>query len=232
MKTIISEKEKTDILAAQQIAELLKRKPDAVIALTAGRTTQGLYRTLSEMCGRGELSFRDARILSVTEFQGAAYEDSHRAVLETQLLGNIDIKGENVHFPDADAPDEYDALIRSCGGLDLAVLGIGMDCHIGYNEPATPFDSRTHIQKLTDRTKRQFLAAGVPPDKVFDYAVTMGIKTLTEAGDIIIMAYGGEKADPVHLMLYGKTMSYIPASFLQIPLNVTVYLDNDAAANI
>jgi len=232
MKTIVSEIDKINHAAAEHIAELLKRKPDAVIALTAGRTTSGLYEVLSDMCRRGEMSFRAAHILAVTELMDAPSEDTHRVLLEKQLIGNIDIIPENVHYPDPDAPAEYDALIESLNGLDLAVLGIGMDCHVGYNEPATPFDSRTHVQKLTDRTKRQLTAVGVTPDRIYDYAVTMGIKTLTEARDIMLMAFGSEKADSVHLMLYGKTMSYIPASFLQIPLNVTVYLDNDAAANI
>ena len=112
------------------------------------------------------------------------------------------------------------------------MLGIGQDAHIGYNEPATPFDSYTHVQKLTDRTKRQLSERGYTKENMPEYAVTMGIKTLTEAGNIILLAEGEDKAAAVFEMVYGKTITYIPASFLQIPTEVTVYLDTAAASRL
>ena len=141
--------------------------------------------------------------------------------LREQLCA-ADVSEENCFFPDAAAPEEYDRLIESLGGLDLAVLGIGQDAHIGYNEPATPFDSYTHVQKLTDRTK----------ENMPEYAVTMGIKTLTEARNIILLAGGEDKAAAVFEMVYGKTITYIPASFLQITTEVTVYHDTAAASRL
>ena len=122
--------------------------------------------------------------------------------------------------------------IAAAGGLDLAVLGLGDNAHIGYNEPGTPFDSRTHVQKLTERTKRQLLKRGFTDKDMPDLAVTMGIRSLTEARGILLLASGAEKAAAVYQMLYAKTTSYIPAAFLQIPSDVTVLLDREASAEL
>ncbi len=229
MKTVVSDRSDAERRAALRIKALLDEKPNAVLALTAGRSTRGLYVELSRMCKAGDLSFSAARIFAVAEYVDVPEADSCRAVLKNQLIDNIDIPAANVFYPDPAACGDYDALIAAAGGLDMAVLGIGINAHIGYNEPATFFDTRTHVQKLTDRTKRQLESSG---RAVPEQAVTMGLKTLTEARDIILLAFGQEKAAPVFEMVYGKTITYIPASFLQIPLNVTVYLDKAAAEKL
>lgn len=229
MKIIKGEAFEIEEQAARQIKDIVCAKPDAVIALAAGRDMKGLYKRLGEMCAAGEISLKNARILAVTEF--SERHDCEKFLRE-QLLRTADISGENCFFPDAGAPEEYDRLIESFGGLDLAVLGIGQDAHIGYNEPATPFDSHTHVQKLTDRTKRQLSERGYADENMPEYAVTMGIKTLTEARNIILLAEGEDKAAAVFEMVYGKTITYIPASFLQIPTEVTVYLDTAAASRL
>ena len=232
MKTIVSDGTDIVIQAALHVKRLLDRKPDAVLALTAGRSTAGLYGELSRMCAAGELSFGCTRIFAVTEFPGVPPDDSCRAVLRSELIDNIDVDAANVFYPSPDACAEYDRLIAAAGGLDLAVLGIGDNAHIGYNEPATLFDTRTHVQKLTDRTKRQLEGSGRAFQSIPEQAVTMGIKTLMEARDIILLAFGQEKAAPVFEMVYGKTITYIPASFLQIPTEVTLYLDKAASEKI
>lgn len=232
MKTVISDAEDMGRLAALRVKELLEKKPGAVLALTAGRSTAGLYAELSRMYVAGELSFVGAKVFAVTEYPGVPPEDSCRRVLQSELIDNVDIDAGNVFFPSPDACGEYDGKIAAAGGLDLAVLGIGHNAHIGYNEPATPFDSRTHVQKLTDRTKRQLEGSGRAFRSIPEQAVTMGIKTLVEAREIILLAYGQEKAAPVFEMVYGKTITYIPASFLQIPLDVTLYLDGEAAEKL
>lgn len=229
MKIIKGEAFEIEEQAARQIKDIVCAKPDAVIALAAGRDMKGLYKRLGEMCAAGEISLKNARILAVTEF---SERHDCENFLREQLLRTADISGENCFFPDAGAPEEYDRLIESFGGLDLAVLGIGQDAHIGYNEPATPFDSHTHVQKLTDRTKRQLSERGYADGNMPEYAVTMGIKTLTEARNIILLAEGEDKAAAVFEMVYGKTITYIPASFLQIPTEVTVYLDTAAASRL
>lgn len=229
LKIIKGETSEIEKQAAEKIKNIVCEKPDAVIALAAGRDMTGLYKQLGEMCAAGELSLKNARILAVTEFSG---RHDCENFLKEKLLHAADISDENCFFPDTDAPEEYDRLIESLGGIDLAVLGIGQDAHIGYNEPATPFDSYTHAQKLTDRTKRQLSERGYTDGNMPEYAVTMGIKTLTEARNIILLAEGDDKAAAVFEMVYGKTITYIPASFLQIPTEVTVYLDTAAASRL
>lgn len=229
MKIIKGEASEIEEQAARQIKDIVRAKPDAAIALAAGRDVKGLYKRLGEMCAAGEVSLKNARILAVTEF---SERHDCENFLREHLLRAADISEENRFFPDAGAPEEYDRLIESLGRLDLAVLGIGQDAHIGYNEPATPFDSYTHVQKLTDRTKRQLSERGYTKENMPEYAVTMGIKTLTEARNIILLAGGEDKAAAVFEMVYGKTITYIPASFLQIPTEVTVYLDTAAASRL
>lgn len=229
LKIIKGEAFEIEEQAARQIKDIVRAKPDAVIALAAGRDMKRLYKRLGEMCAAGEVSLKNARILAVTEF---SERHDCENFLREHLLRAADISEENCFFPDAAAPEECDRLIESLGGLDLAVLGIGQDAHIGYNEPATPFDSHTHVQKLTDRTKRQLSERGYTEENMPEYAVTMGIKTLTEAGNIILLAEGEDKAAAVFEMVYGKTITYIPASFLQIPTEVTVYLDTAAASRL
>ena len=229
LKIIKGEASEIEEQAARQIKDIVGAKPDAVIALAAGRDMMGLYKRLGEMSAAGEVSLKNARILAVTEF---SERHDCENFLREHLLRAADVSEENCFFPDAGAPEEYDRLIGSLGGLDLAVLGIGQDAHIGYNEPATPFDSHTHVQELTDRTKRQLSERGYTEENMPEYAVTMGIKTLTEARNIILLAGGEDKAAAVFEMVYGKTITYIPASFLQIPTEVTVYLDTAAASRL
>ena len=172
LKIIKGEASEIEEQAARQIKDIVCAKPDAAIALAAGRDVKGLYKRLGEMCAAGEVSLKNARILAVTEF---SERHDCENFLREQLCA-ADVSEENCFFPDAAAPEEYDRLIESLGGLDLAVLGIGQDAHIGYNEPATPFDSYTHVQKLTDRTKRQLSERGYTKENMPEYAVTIRLR--------------------------------------------------------
>lgn len=229
MKTIIRSPEECCREAGAQIRDLLREKPDAVLALAAGRSTRPLYRELARLCAAGELSLRRARVFAVAEFEGSPSELSCRRQLEEALLPETDLDPANCHFLPA---EDYDGDIAAAGGLDLAVLGLGDNAHIGYNEPATPFDILTHRQKLTDATRRQLAPVFGGEDRVPAYAWTMGVKTLTLARQILLLAFGEEKAKPAFQMLYARTDSAVPAAFLQLPLNVSVYLDEAAASNL
>ena len=231
MKTILCKNDSEWIEAA---AGLVRRQitDGGVLALACGETMRPLWDRLAAEVHRGELSLRSARILCVTELCGVPESKSCRRALTEGLLEKTDAKSENCFFPDPDAPEAYDALIERLGGIDLAVLGIGQNCHIGYNEPGTLFDTRTHLQKLTERTKRQLAERGFSDADMPERAVTMGIKTLTDAREILLLARGASKSAAVYQMLYAKTTSYIPAAYLQIPLNVTVILDPDAAEKL
>ena len=232
MKTIIANSQELYTEAAQRIARVLEEKPDAVLAFSAGRTMELLFRALAGLCGEGKVSLSAAKVFAVTEYEGIPPDRSCRAAIEKGLLGTTDLKEENCTFLDQSNWEVYDRLIQEAGGLDLAVLGLGINAHIGYNEPATPFDSYTHRQKLTDATKRQNAAVFGSTEAVPDYAYTMGIKTLVSARQILVLVSGEEKAEAVFKMLYARDDSAVPAAFLQIPLNVEIYVDREAAAKL
>ena len=213
-------------IAVKAIQNQLNTKPDSVLALACGETMKPLWAVLSG------LSMKKARVLCVTELIGVEESRTCRHALTEGLIEKSDLRPENCFFPDADAPEAYDRLIDALGGIDLAILGIGEDCHIGYNEPGTLFEARTHVQKLTDRTKRQLKKRGFTEDDMPEHAVTMGIHDLTKARKILLLAFGEDKAAAVYQMLYAKTTPYIPAAYLQIPLEVTVLLDEKAAGKL
>lgn len=229
MKTIISKLEELNRQIAGEIQALLAEKPQAVLGLTAGRSTRGLYALLNQMCAGQEISLAEARIFAVTEYVGAEPGQHCRDILERELICKTDLNPANFFVPDENSPEQFEAAIRAAGGLDLCVLGIGINGHIGYNEPATPFDSLTHVQKLTDATRRQYEGTD---RQLTEYAVTMGIKTLVSSRKTLLLAAGQEKADAVFKMIYGRTDSAVPAAFLQIPLEVTAYLDPAAAGKL
>lgn len=213
-------------IAVKAIQNQLNTKPDSVLALACGETMKPLWAALSGV------SMQEARVLCVTELIGAEEAKTCRHALTEGLIERTDLRPENCFFPDADAPEAYDRLIDALGGIDLAVLGIGGDCHIGYNEPGTLFEARTHVQKLTDRTKRQLIKRGFTEADMPEYAVTMGIHDLTKARKILLLAFGEDKSTAVYQMLYAKTTPYIPAAYLQIPPEVTVLLDEKAAGKL
>lgn len=227
MKTEICKNTKDPVeIAVKAIQNQLNTKPDSVLALACGETMKPLWASLSGV------SMEKARVLCVTELCGAEESKTCRRALTEGLIERTDLRPENCFFPDPDAPKDYDRLIDALGGIDLAVLGIGEDCHIGYNEPGTLFEARTHVQKLTDRTKRQLSKRGFTEADMPEYAVTMGIHDLTKAREILLLAFGGDKAAAVYQMLYAKTTPYIPAAYLQIPPEVTVLLDEGAAGKL
>ncbi len=213
-------------IAVKAIQNQLNTKPDSVLALACGETMKPLWAVLSGV------SMQEARVLCVTELIGAEEAKTCRHALTEGLIERTDLRPENCFFPDPDAPEAYDRLIDDLGGVDLAVLGIGEDCHIGYNEPGTLFEARTHVQKLTDRTKRQLLKRGFTEADMPEHAVTMGIHDLTKARKILLLAFGEDKSAAVYQMLYAKTTPYIPAAYLQIPPEVTVLLDEKAAGKL
>lgn len=232
MKTIVCEKEECCRRAADQIQSLLREKPAAVLALACGRSMQPLFEEVARRCAAGKMSLAEARVFAVTEFEDCPRELSCRGELERELLARTDLQPENCYFPDTGSGADYEARIAAFGGLDLAVLGLGDNAHFGYNEPATPYDSRTHRQKLTDATRRQLAWRFGSEEAVPAFAWTMGVKTVLEARQILVLAFGEEKAKPAFQMLYARDDSFVPAAFLQLPLNVTAYLDPAAAAKI
>ena len=232
MKTIVLEQHELMRRAAQELCAVVAEKPDAVLALSAGRTMEPFYAELSRLTARGELSLRACRVFAVTELEDVPAGQSCRAMLERCLLANTDLSPDNCRFLSREILDGYDAAIAEAGGLDLAVLGLGDNAHIGYNEPATPFASLSHAQKLTDATRRQLAPSFGGEEQTPRFGLTMGIKTLTEARRIMVLALGEEKKEAAFKMLYARNDSAVPAAFLQIPSRVNVYLDPAAAQKL
>ena len=232
MKTLIRAQDELFRLAADKVCSLLREKPDAALTLAAGWTMFPLWELLCEAAAGGEADFSAARFFQTAEFLGAPEEKSLRHLTEERLLRKIGIPEENCFWLTEENAGRCDEAIRRCGGLDLAVLGLGVNARIGYNEPGTQFCTGCRVQKLTGKTKQQLAwlfpdAASVP-----EKAVTMGIRTLTQAKEILVLAVGEEKAKAVFDMLYARDDSVIPAAFLQIPANVTVYADPAAGSRL
>ena len=232
MKTLIRAQDELFRLAADKVCSLLREKPDAALTLAAGRTMFPLWELLCEAAAGGEADFSAARFFQTAELLGVPEEKSLRRLTEERLLRKIGIPEENCFWLTEENAGRCDEAIRRCGGLDLAVLGLGVNARIGYNEPGTQFSTGCRVQKLTGKTKQQLAwlfpdAASVP-----EKAVTMGIRTLTQAKEILVLAVGEEKAKAVFDMLYARDDSVIPAAFLQIPANVTVYADPAAGSRL
>ena len=232
MKTLIRAQDELFRLAADKVCSLLREKPDAALTLAAGRTMFPLWELLCEAAAGGEADFSAARFFQTAEFLGVPEEKSLRRLTEERLLRKIGIPEENCFWLTEENAGRCDEAIRLGGGLDLAVLGLGVNAHIGYNEPGTQFSTGCRVQKLTGKTKQQL--AWLFPDRASapEKAVTMGIRTLTQAKEILVLAVGEEKAKAVFAMLYARDDSVIPAAFLQIPANVTVYADPAAGSRL
>lgn len=229
MKTVIQSREDSVLKAAEQIKSLLVDKPDAVIALAFDDGIRELCVELSAMYRRGELSFNKAHFFTLCEL--TLTEPCRRLIIET-LLNTTDAREENCFFLNDANVDKADESIAALGGLDLAIPNIGSNARIGFNEPATPFQSRSHAQKLAPATRRELAESFGGADSVPEYGLTMGINTICSAKEIMLLAFGDGKAEPVFKMLYGRNDSAVPAAFLQIPVNVAVYLDEAAAKKL
>ena len=231
MKTVILGRGELVRRTADDICALLTEKPDSAFTFAGGRTMPPVWEELSRRVKEGRVSFSMSRFFQTAEFLDVLEERTFRHQLEEQFLSKTDLRPEACFWLDASCPEACDEAIAAAGGLDYAVLGIGSNAHIGLNEPATQWDTRCRIQKLTEKTRRQYawmFPEGAAPEK----AVTMGIRTLTSARNILVLSVGEEKAPATFSMLYARDDSVIPAAFLQLPRNVTVYADPEAAKHL
>ena len=234
MKVIINSAENIAAMAAQQYVSLLKRKPNAILGGATGSTPLGLYAELVRLNKAGEISFKEASSFNLDEYVGldGAHDQSYRYFMDHNLFDHIDIDKSRTRVPsgiDISDPAAYDKEIQAAGGVDLQLLGIGNNGHIGFNEPGTPFGSLTHIVELTESTREANKRFFASIDEVPTHAVTMGIKTVMQARSIILMAIGPAKAPIMKEMLQGPVTEKVPAFVLQLHPDVTVYMDYEAA---
>ena len=234
MKTIISPAEDCVRAAAESLLTLIEKKPDAVLAPDGCGETLRVLRRAAALAGERAVPLRELRVFAVCEYEGLDARDprSVRRHLEEAFFAGSDADTEKLYIPDANDPAAYDALIAAAGGLDMALLGLGGNARVGFNEPATQFGTNTHVQKLTDKTKRELAPLFGGEDKVPLRGVTMGFQQLCFAREIELIAFGKEKSAAVFHMLYGRDDSVYPAAFLQLPPNVTVRLDEGAAERL
>ena len=237
MKFIIDTEENVAKKAAQRYVDLLKAKPDAVLGFATGSTPLGLYAELARLCREGKISFKDVTSFNLDEYAGldGSHDQSYRYFMNHNLFEHIDIDIARTHVPsglDIAAAAAYDKAIEAAGGIELQLLGIGNNGHIGFNEPGTPIGSITHLVDLTEMTRKANARFFASLDEVPTQAVTMGIKTVMNARSIILMALGKGKADIVKASFTGPVTPEVPASILQLHPSVEIYLDYDAASQI
>ena len=225
-------------LTARLIADAVKAKPDFTLGLATGATMEAVYAKLAEMNRRGEVDFSLTRTFNLDEYIGLPPEDkkSYRYYMNYHLFDKINIDKRNTHLPDGMAADEaaegerYDAMIEDAGGIDLQLLGIGSDGHIGFNEPMSSLSSRTRAKSLTPATYKQNSIYFDPPESMPMRAFTMGVGTILDARRLVLLATGAEKAEIIAKAVEGPLTSMISSSALQLHPNAVVIVDEEAGA--
>ena len=224
-----------NILSAQVIL-----KPDCVLGLATGSTPIGTYDQLVDWYNKGDVDFSQVRTLNLDEYRGLTRDNdqSYYYFMHKHLFDRVNIKLENTNVPDGTQEDaekecaRYEALIESMGGVDIQLLGLGHNGHIGFNEPAADFAVTTHCVDLTESTieanKRFFESA----DDVPRQAYTMGIGTIMKAKKILLVVNGEGKADIVAKAFFGPVTPEVPASILQLHRDVTIVADKAALSKI
>ena len=226
--------------AAAIIAAQVIHKPDCVLGLATGGTPVGTYKNLVEWYKSGDLDFSEVSTVNLDEYRGLPREhrESYWSFMHRNLFDHVNIPQDRINLPDGtnmDADAEckrYDAVIASMGGVDLQLLGIGHDGHIGFNEPSDAFDMGTHCVDLTEETieaNKRFFAS---KDEVPRQAYTMGIKTIMQARKVLLVANGAGKAEIIKRAFFGPVTPEVPASILQMHPDCTIVLDAEAASLI
>ena len=228
--------------ASRQVANIISAqvilRPDSVLGLATGSSPIGAYQQLIEWYNKGDVDFSRVRSVNLDEYVGLApsHEQSYAYFMHHNFFDFINIKPENVHLPDGLDPDaegqgeKYDALIRSLGGVDLQLLGIGRDGHIGFNEPCGEFVKGTHCVELTQDTREANARFFGSIDLVPKTAYTMGILDIMQARRVLMIASGSSKAAILKDAFWGPVTPQIPASILQLHPDFTLVADEEALA--
>lgn len=218
-------------LAADFIGAQVLLKPNCVLGLATGSSPIGTYQKLVAACRAGRLDFSHVRTVNLDEYVGLSGEDpnSYRYFMQEHLFSQVNIPRENTHLPNGTAPDlaaecrRYEALVEGLGGVDLQLLGIGRNGHIGFNEPGDSFPPVVHTVDLTESTRQANARLFPRLEDVPRQALTMGVGTILKAGRILLIA-GADKRAIVEEALTGRVTPQVPASVLQLHRDVTVLL--------
>ena len=226
--------------AANIISAQVITKPDCVLGLATGSTPEGMYAQLVEWYKKGDLDFSEVKSVNLDEYRGMTRDNdqSYYYFMHKHLFDHVNIDPANTHLPNgiAENPQEecirYENQIKSMGGVDLQLLGMGHNGHIGFNEPGSAFEKETHCVDLAESTveaNKRFFAS---EEEVPRQAYTMGIKNIMQAKKILLIASGEEKAEALKRALYGPITPAVPASILQLHGDVTVIADESALSLI
>ncbi|CEE02859.1 Glucosamine-6-phosphate deaminase [Caldibacillus thermoamylovorans] len=219
--------------AAKIVIETVQNKPNAVLGLATGSTPIGLYNELIDDHAKNGTSYRKICTFNLDEYVGleGSHPQSYLYFMRQHLFNHIDISSENTFIPNGKAEDmmkeceRYEELIKEKGGIDLQILGIGQNGHIGFNEPGTSFSSRTHIIQLTESTRKANSRFFSSMDEVPTHAVTVGIQTIMESRKILLLVSGQAKMEAFKRLLSDEIDESFPASVLKLHNDVTVITD-------
>ena len=226
--------------AADVVTEVMKNKSDAVLGLATGSSPIEMYKELIRRCSAGEISFKNVKTVNLDEYVGLepTHDQSYAYFMSDNLFNHVDIDKKNTNLPSGLASDpeaeckRYDAVVDSMGGVDLQVLGIGNNGHIGFNEPSDHFTYGTNCVELTastiDANSRFFASRDLVPTK----AITMGIGQIMKAKKILLIANGKGKAEILERSLFGDVTPSVPASILRFAADVVVCADAEALSVI
>ena len=226
--------------AAAVIASTITLKPDCVLGLATGSTPIGTYQNLVAAYEAGELDFSGVKTYNLDEYRGlpGEHDQSYRYFMNVNLFDHVNIDQANTNVPNGMEPDEavecarYDAVIRSMGGIDLQLLGLGINGHIGFNEPSSAFPCGTHKVTLTQSTREANSRFFTSMDEVPKYAYTMGIRDIMLARRVLMVASGANKAAAVKAAFFGPVTPEVPASILQLHRDFILVADEAALSQI
>lgn len=213
---------------ANQIVELIQKKPNAILGLATGSSPILTHKHLIAAYSKGEISFKDVSSFNLDEYINPPFEEAtYRYFMKENLFSHVNIDLKNAHFPSKENGEEYDEEIRKAGGVDFQILGIGRDGHIGFNEPNTPFDSKTHIAKLDESTRianaRFFHSLEETPTE----AVTMGLSTIMQTRHIVMIVSDVSKVDALKVLLKEKEDLSCPATVLLFHPSVEIFVTKE-----
>ena len=226
--------------SADLVESQIKAFKDSVIGLATGSTPLGLYKELIDRHKTHGLSFKDVKTFNLDEYVGipSNHAQSYRTFMDENLFDQIDIDKSNTQVPNGmaenplDVGPAYEQLIQEAGGIDLQVLGVGTDGHIGFNEPTSSLGSITRVKTLTKQTIVDNSRFFAPDEFQPKLAITMGIKTILDARRILLLAHGENKAVAIKSMVEGPLSAMCPASALQLHQRTTILIDEQAASKL
>lgn len=226
--------------AANMVASQVVLKPDSILGLATGETPLGMYEELVKMYREGIVDFCEASTFNLDEYCGLSKDNpqSYQYYMNKNFFSHVNISSNRINIPNGMAKDvelectEYDKRIKNSGGIDIQVLGIGRNGHIGFNEPDIKFESKTHLVKLDEDTILANSRFFNSIDEVPTSAISMGIKNIMHAEKIVLLANGIEKASAIYKTIRGKITPEVPASILQLHRDVVIMVDEEAASMI